>query len=632
MRLKSLQLQNFRCFPDEAIEFDTYTALVGANNAGKSAIIAAIDIFFRSSPKSIPLTVDDFYRRDSTRELRIVLTFVDLSSAAHDAFSHYVRTNELTFFVSAKIEGGLVSASLHGIRLANPEFAPFFEFTTASEKKTFYNSLTERFDLPNWQNQTQAAEALRAFEEANSSLNKPLPSDDKAFGTEGPVPRLREFIDFVYIPAVKDAGEEAVEARNTAFSRLIDRAVRARLKIEERISAIRQSAKAEIDSIAKEHQEILTTLANKIEGEYKKFNAADSSLHLEWSSLDEKNLQINLPAIHLQVSDDLIRNAIGKFGHGTQRNYIMALLIVSGSYDFSDLQTIIIACEEPELYQHPPQARILANALYSLASNQSQVILTTHSPYFVTAKSFEKIRVVRRTRGQHSKAYFWTIDEHCALVAKAKGEDAVASEAVRALVNQFMQPQINEMFFSPGVIFVEGEEDRALIAKTFDLNGKRSDFLALGLHVVPVNGKGNLINALSIARGFEIPFYVVFDGDMNLAGEKLEKAKSLNKNILSILEFKGDDKTGLFSDHVWGNNFCAWKNSIQDAFDDLTAWEDEKQKIVEELGWTIDRLRKNAMVVEAALERLYKKHRASHLDKLCGAIIENFRAIPGKQS
>jgi predicted ATP-binding protein involved in virulence len=32
-------LKNFRCFTDETIEFDDYTALVGANNAGKSAVI-----------------------------------------------------------------------------------------------------------------------------------------------------------------------------------------------------------------------------------------------------------------------------------------------------------------------------------------------------------------------------------------------------------------------------------------------------------------------------------------------------------------------------------------------------------------------------------------------------------------
>jgi putative ATP-dependent endonuclease of OLD family len=276
MRLKSLALKNFRCFTDETIEFDGYTALVGANNAGKSAVIAALNIFFRSNPKSIPITLDDFFKRDVERELEIVVKFSDLPDAAKKEFSHYISSGELTFFIKAKVESGAVRASLHGIRLANPDFAPFFEKTTAGEKKEIYESLPKSYDLPKWQSQTQAAEALRAFEndKKNEKLNKPIPSDDKAFGVEGPVPRLRQFIDFVYIPAVKDAGDEAIEARNTAFSRLIERAVRAKLKIDERIEAIRGSAEIEIEEIAKDHKEVLSGLANMIEAQYRKFNTS----------------------------------------------------------------------------------------------------------------------------------------------------------------------------------------------------------------------------------------------------------------------------------------------------------------------------------------------------------------------
>jgi putative ATP-dependent endonuclease of OLD family len=100
-------------------------------------------------------------------------------------------------------------------------------------------------------------------------------------------------------------------------------------------------------------KEVLSGLANMIEAQYRKFNSSESKLHLEWGRFDARHLELNLPPVFLQVSDDLIQNTIGKFGHGTQRNYLLALLMVSASYDFTELQTIIIACEEPELYQHP---------------------------------------------------------------------------------------------------------------------------------------------------------------------------------------------------------------------------------------------------------------------------------------
>jgi predicted ATP-dependent endonuclease of OLD family len=625
MRLKLLSLKNFRCFPDETIEFDPYTALVGANNAGKSAIIAAIDIFFRSNPKSIPLSIDDFFRREIDRDLEITLTFADLNDDALEEFAHYARAGLLTFFIKAKIVDGSVTASLHGIRFANPQFAPFFELGSAAEKKSFYESLSKTFRLDKWQNQNQAAEALRVYENNNPTLNSSIPSNDRAFGIEGPVPRLRQFIDFVFIPAVKDAGDEAVEARNTAFSKLVDRAVRARLKIDERIEKIRGDAGAEIAAIANDHQEILGALANKIDQEYRKFNSVDSKIHLDWGTFDEKNLQINLPPVHLQISDDLITNKIGKFGHGTQRNYLMALLLVSASYDFGSLQTIIIACEEPELYQHPPQAKILANAFLTLVSNQAQLIITTHSPYFITARSFENIRLVRRSLGRHSKTYSWSVDENCSLIGDAKGEQAIGGLAARAMINQFLQPQTNEMFFSPCLILVEGDEDRSILSKYMLLRGLSSELLALGAHIVPMNGKGNLINALAIVRGFQIPFFAVFDGDMNLQRpEDIQRNTKLNKDIFSLLKFDGPERGGTFDGHVWGGNFCVWKDSLQAAFDDLKEWEEEKQKVCEDFGWTIDRLRKNPMVLEAALERIYKEQPIPHLEKLCSAIFANF--------
>jgi putative ATP-dependent endonuclease of the OLD family len=157
VRLKSLSLKNFRCFTDEKISFDPYTALVGANNAGKSAIVAAIDIFFRSNPRAIPLSIDDFFKREIKRELQITLTFVDLTEAAIQEFAHYVRSGELTFFIKASTDGSTVVSSIHGLRLANPDFAQFFESSGAGEKRTIYETLQTKFILPKWQNQNQAA-------------------------------------------------------------------------------------------------------------------------------------------------------------------------------------------------------------------------------------------------------------------------------------------------------------------------------------------------------------------------------------------------------------------------------------------------------------------------------------------
>lgn len=623
MRLKSVSLKNFRCFSEETIEFDNYTALVGANNAGKSAVLGAINIFFRSNPKSIPLTLDDFYKRLFDRTLEIRLTFSELTEEETSDFSHYARGGELTFFIEASVESGNVKSSLHGSRLANPDFAPFFSMTNATDKKNFYDTLSPKYTLPKWKSQAQGEASLREIEERETHLNSPIPSEANAFGVEGPIPRLNKYIDFVYVPAVKDASEEAVEARNTAFTRLVERAVRAKLNVDERIATIRQNAKSEIDDLSASHQKVLETLSGLIGTEYRKFNAAASEIHLEWGKFDDRSLQINLPPVRLEVSDDLIRNPIAKFGHGTQRNYIMAILLVSATYDFTSLQTLVLGCEEPELYQHPPQAKQFANALQTLTNNRTQVIITTHSPYFIAAKFFENIRVIRRTVGEKSKVYWWSIDEHCSMIASAKKEDPIATKAARAALNQFMQPQMNEIFFASGVILVEGEEDKAILSRFMQISGRQAALLGKGIEIIPVNGKGNLINAISIARGFQIPYYAIFDGDMSCAPKDMKKNVEINQTLLSLLTAK-HDQDGTIGSTVFGEHFCVWKNSIQDEIDDAVAWQEAKAKTAEELGWSLDRLKKNAILLEASLDRYAKQASAKQYETLCGKIVAFF--------
>ncbi|RZK31215.1 MAG: lantibiotic ABC transporter, partial [Hymenobacter sp.] len=50
MKLKTVKLQNFRSYKDEAVVcIDDLTALVGQNDAGKSTVLEALEIFFNNT-------------------------------------------------------------------------------------------------------------------------------------------------------------------------------------------------------------------------------------------------------------------------------------------------------------------------------------------------------------------------------------------------------------------------------------------------------------------------------------------------------------------------------------------------------------------------------------------------------
>lgn len=79
-------------------------------------------------------------------------------------------------------------------------------------------------------------------------------------------------------------------------------------------------------------------------------------------------------------------------GHGFQRTLLIsALSVLAESKQVDTQSTICLAIEEPELYQHPIQARLFAKVIRELASDEQrriQVIYVTHSPTFIEAGHF----------------------------------------------------------------------------------------------------------------------------------------------------------------------------------------------------------------------------------------------------
>ena len=61
MRLSLLGMRNFRCFSEEVVEFDNYTALVGQNNCGKASVLRAIGVLYESSGTKFTLEEGDIF-------------------------------------------------------------------------------------------------------------------------------------------------------------------------------------------------------------------------------------------------------------------------------------------------------------------------------------------------------------------------------------------------------------------------------------------------------------------------------------------------------------------------------------------------------------------------------------------
>ena len=78
MRLSQLRIKNFRSLKDSGdIRIESLQAFVGENNAGKSNILSAIEVFLTSGAGGV--SADDY--NDSIQPIVITATFSDLTAA-----------------------------------------------------------------------------------------------------------------------------------------------------------------------------------------------------------------------------------------------------------------------------------------------------------------------------------------------------------------------------------------------------------------------------------------------------------------------------------------------------------------------------------------------------------------------
>jgi putative ATP-dependent endonuclease of OLD family len=132
VKMRSVRIQNFRGFEDETVTFQQHTCLVGSNGAGKSTVLAALNVFFQeasSSTEVAALVKEDFHKGNTKEPVQITVTFDELSDAAKAALEHYVRHNELVVRAIATFDEETQRAPVEqkGERLLYKKYPPFFE-------------------------------------------------------------------------------------------------------------------------------------------------------------------------------------------------------------------------------------------------------------------------------------------------------------------------------------------------------------------------------------------------------------------------------------------------------------------------------------------------------------------------
>lgn len=637
LKIKSVKISNLRAFSDVEVPLDDYTSVVGPNGAGKSTILCALNIFFRetdgASTNLIDLDAEDFHQCQTKQPIEITVTFTDLAVDAQEEFSEYYRSGVLIVTARAEYDeqSRLASVKQYGQRLAMAEFADFFKLYNdggkAGDLAALYDVARKKFgDLPKVGSKDFNRDALRAYEEAHSDQCVLLPSEDQFYGFSKGANRLARFVQWVYVPAVKDAAKENIDNKNTALGKLLARAVRSKVKFEEELKALREETLVRYREIIGAQQGALDGISKSLSARLTEWAHPAASARLSWTEVPKTSVRVDEPIAKLFATDGIFEGELARFGHGLQRSYLLALLQELASGDDTGAPRLILGCEEPELYQHPPQARHLACVFSKLSEANSQIIVSTHSPHFVSGRHCENVRLVRHDRAAKNSKVSWVSSDAIATrVSEVTGEPKLALNAQIARLHQALQPQLSEMFFTPRLVLVEGMEDVAYIISWMILNGTSEQFRAGGCHIVPVNGKSFLIEPLIVAQKLQISTFIIFDADGNKTKpDERTKHERDNKALLRLVG--GDDSKPFPSTNVLTNKCAIWTSNMGDVLKaEATAakWDSTYTQATKGLGSPTGSYQKNTTHIGDHLAILRGGNTAlPSLDKLCGELLD----------
>ena len=289
-------------------------------------------------------------------------------------------------------------------------------------------------------------------------------------------------------------------------------------------------------------------------------------LSLQWHFDENKSVVVNEPAVRASIGEDKFLGEVARLGHGMQRSFLITLLHELASLNSEQGPTLLLGFEEPELYQHPPQAQHIAAVLEQLATDDetnTQVIVSTHSPYFVSSKGFENLRVVRKHYEEKcSLVAATTFEKVEAIIAKATGDPPDPPTATMATMEMIMQPSQRELFFSRVAVLVEGLEDVGYIAAHLVINNQWNEFRRLGCHFVIAGGKRSMSRPLAIAKELCIKVYAVIDGDTDKKDDKKAEQRKDNLAILRICDL--GDKEPMPAESFIGENCAIWTTNLGD--------------------------------------------------------------------
>lgn len=187
-----------------------------------------------------------------------------------------------------------------------------------------------------------------------------------------------------------------------------------------------------------------------------------------------------------------------------------------------DRQHTFLSIEEPEAHLHPHVQRMIYKTYLRTRDKTEKkndprtILLTTHSPNIVSVTPLSDIVVLRKS-GSSTKGF--------SLANLEFDADEIND------LQRYIDVTRGEIFFSKGVLLVEGDSEKFLLQSLIKSYNKELDFDALGISICSIGGT-NFAPYVKLLgpKGIDIPFAVLTDLDPKASTVSQEDADSDYEN------------------------------------------------------------------------------------------------------
>jgi CRISPR-associated exonuclease Cas4 len=518
MKIKKVEIFNWRSIVHETIQFDDLMIFIGQNNHGKSNVLSALLFFFGE------IGLQDLDFNCVSDELWVEVEFCDLNDEEKITFQKYVTaSNSVKVRKSVKKGDGFSyqgyleepnedwlkeeNISNYTVREIAQEL-PLYDLLPVSgriTKDTFKQAQIEYIR----NNQDSVS-----FEYRLESSNF-LGAKNVAKGIFG---------DLFFIPSIKRASDELSAKGNSVFNQLYSRV----------INKMSESDPTFIE--AKQKITELSKILNKTtdDGQPNQNRPADLTaleglLDDELKSWEAKiDIQITPPNVDdiFKVGasvwvDDGIKTDIERKGHGLQRALIFALLrawskilkqeresqselsqdneATQTTYRRKASKATYFIFEEPELFLHPQAQRELFSSLVALSKEESQIVLCTHSSSFLGLEYHKSICIVKKD----------SVTEGTKILQCTTDLFTDSEEKKRFNLSYWINPDRSELFFAKKVILLEGQTDKSVIP----LLAKKLGVFRYDYTLIDCGSKDTIPQYINLLNKFRLKHIVVYDKD-----------------------------------------------------------------------------------------------------------------------